>query len=69
MQKSIVVAVSRFKMNLKYNKRQKYTRKFMAHDPEEVCEMGDRVRITMCRPLSKKKKFAFVSILEKAKKL
>ena len=55
MQKSIVVAVSRYNLNYKYNKRQMYTTKLMAHDEEEVCDIGDRVRITMSRPISKRK--------------
>ena len=55
MEKTINVAVTRFRVVPKYNKRQRYTRKFMAHDEEEECRMGDRVRIKMSRPISKKK--------------
>jgi len=43
MQKTVNVAVDRYKMNTKYHKRIRYTRKFMAHDEEEVCNMGDLV--------------------------
>ena len=69
MQKTIVVAVTRTRLISKYNKRQRYTRKFMAHDEDELCELGDRVRIQMSRPISKMKKFKYVMMLQKAKKL
>ena len=69
MQKSIVVAVTRTRLIRKYNKRQRYTRKFMAHDEDELCELGDRVRIQMSRPISKMKTFKYVRMLQKAKKL
>uniref|UniRef100_A0A7S2H311 Small ribosomal subunit protein uS17c n=1 Tax=Octactis speculum TaxID=3111310 RepID=A0A7S2H311_9STRA len=69
MQKSIVVAVTRFRVHPKYNKRLRYTRKFMAHDEEEVCEIGDKVRITMSKPISKRKRFKLLFLMEKVKKL
>ena len=69
MQKSILVAVTRTRLNRKYNKRQRYTRKFMAHDEDETCELGDKVRIQMSRPISKHKKFNYVMTLKKAEKL
>mmetsp|Transcript_79634 Transcript_79634/g.227371 ORF Transcript_79634/g.227371 Transcript_79634/m.227371 type:complete len:135 (+) Transcript_79634:74-478(+) len=69
MQKTINVAVTRYRVVPKYNKRQRYTRKFMAHDEDEECRMGDRVRIKMSRPISKKKRFSFVRILERGQSL
>mmetsp|Transcript_47641 Transcript_47641/g.96006 ORF Transcript_47641/g.96006 Transcript_47641/m.96006 type:complete len:136 (+) Transcript_47641:41-448(+) len=69
MQKSIVVAVTRFRVHQKYNKRLRYTTKFMAHDEDEVCEIGDKVRITMSRPISKRKFFKYHMMLKKADKL
>jgi small subunit ribosomal protein S17 len=69
MQKSILVAVTRTRLNRKYNKRQRYTRKFMAHDEGETCALGDRVRIQMSRPISKHKKFKYVMTLAKAEQL
>ena len=69
MQKSILVAVTRTRLNRKYNKRQRYTRKFMAHDEGETCALGDRVRIQMSRPISKHKKYKYVMTLAKAEQL
>ena len=55
MQKTIVVAVNRYRVHKLYGKRQLYTTKLMAHDEDEVCKMGDKVRVEFCRPLSKRK--------------
>jgi small subunit ribosomal protein S17 len=51
MDKTINVAADRFKMVPKILKRIKYTRKFMAHDEEEVSALGDLVMITPCHRL------------------
>ncbi|CAI5464057.1 unnamed protein product [Closterium sp. Yama58-4] len=55
MQKSVVVAVDRFKAHSKYPKVVHSTKKFMAHDESNECSMGDQVRIESSRPLSKRK--------------
>jgi small subunit ribosomal protein S17 len=43
------------------------TTKFMAHDEKNECGIGDTVRIMECRPLSKRKRWRLVEIIEKAK--
>ena len=57
MQKTVSVAVDRYRMIPKLRIRRKYTRKFMAHDEEELCQMGDLVMIVPCQRLSKHKHF------------
>jgi small subunit ribosomal protein S17 len=67
MEKTIVVAVVRRIKHPVYKKYIKLTKKFMAHDANNECAIGDRVRITETRPLSKRKNWRLVSILEKKK--
>jgi len=45
----------------------KQTRKFMAHDEKNECEIGDRVRIMETRPLSARKTWRLVQVIEKRK--
>jgi len=67
MDKSIVVAVERKVKHPMYGKFIKKTTKFMAHDENNVCTVGDKVRIMETRPLSKNKCWRLVEVLEKAK--
>ncbi len=67
MQKSITVAVERRVKHPKYGKFVKLTTKFVAHDEKNECGVGDTVRIMETRPLSKRKNWRLVEILEKAK--
>lgn len=67
MQKSITVAVERKVKHPKYGKFVKLTTKFVAHDEKNECGVGDTVRIMETRPLSKRKNWRLVEILEKAK--
>ena len=55
MDKSIVVAVSRIKRHPLYRKQYTITRKFVAHDPENVCKVGDTVDILETPKISKRK--------------
>lgn len=55
MQKTIMVEVSRIKVNKKYGKGRLASKKYMTHDEDEVCNIGDKVRIEFCRPLSRHK--------------
>jgi len=66
MDKTIVVAVETFVKHPLYNKRVKRTVKFKAHDEENTCSMGDKVKIMETRPLSKDKRWRLVEIVEKA---
>jgi len=67
MQSSIVVAVERKVKHPIYGKFMKKTTKFMAHDSKNDCNIGDRVRIMETRPLSKRKRWRLVEIIERAK--
>lgn len=67
MDKTITVAVERQVAHPLYKKYFKKTKKFMAHDAENVCNEGDIVRIMETRPLSARKRWRLVEILERAK--
>lgn len=67
MNKSIVVAVERKEKHPKYGKFVNKTSKFMAHDEQETCNVGDTVRIMETRPLSKRKCWRLVEVIERAK--
>ena len=67
MQKSIVVSVERKVKHPKYGKFVKKTTKFVAHDENDDCNVGDTVRIMETRPLSKSKNWRLVEIIERAK--
>ncbi len=67
MEKSIVVnEVKRVKHPM-YGKFVKKTKKYVAHDENNDCNIGDTVRIMETRPLSKSKRWRLVEILERAK--
>ena len=67
MDKTIVVAVVDNIKHPLYNKIIKRTRKLKAHDEENTCKIGDRVRVMETRPLSKDKRWRLVEVIEKAK--
>jgi small subunit ribosomal protein S17 len=67
MQKSILVAIERKVAHPLYKKYFKKTTKLMAHDEKNECSIGDKVKIMETRPLSLRKKWRLVEILEKAK--
>lgn len=67
MQKTIVVVVERRTKHPIYGKFIKKSTRFMAHDEKNECNEGDTVRIMETRPLSKKKRWRLVEIIERAK--
>ncbi|MDR0969119.1 MAG: 30S ribosomal protein S17 [Lentimicrobiaceae bacterium] len=67
MNKSIVVEVTRRVKHPIYGKFVKKSKKFMAHDEQNECNIGDTVRIMETRPLSKDKCWRLVEIIERAK--
>lgn len=67
MDKSISVAVERKLRHPIYGKFVKKTKKFMAHDENNDCNIGDLVRIMETRPLSKNKRWRLVEVIERAK--
>lgn len=67
MNKTITVAVERRFRHPLYGKYITRTSKLMVHDEENACGIGDSVRIMETRPLSKRKNWRLIEILEKAK--
>ena len=67
MDKSIVVAVKRKVKHPIYGKFVNKTTRFVAHDQENTCNMGDTVKIGETRPLSKTKNWRLIEIVERAK--
>lgn len=67
MEKSITVAIERKVMDGMYGKFMKKTTKLMAHDDKNECSIGDTVKISETRPLSKNKRWRLVEIIEKVK--
>ena len=66
MDKTIVVAVEDNVQHPLYKKTVKRTYKLKAHDEENVCSVGDVVKVMETRPLSKDKRWRLVSIIKKA---
>jgi small subunit ribosomal protein S17 len=67
MEKSITVAIEKRVKHPIYKKYFKKTTKFMAHDEKNECTEGDMVKIMETKPLSKKKRWRLVEVVEKAK--
>ena len=67
MQKTITVAIQRQVKHPIYGKFVKKTTKLMAHDEQNDARTGDTVRIMETRPLSKKKRWRLVEVIERAK--
>ena len=67
MDKSITVVIERRLRHPIYEKFVKKSKKFLAHDEENECNIGDVVKIIESRPLSKRKRWRLVEIIERAK--
>ncbi|WKN42262.1 30S ribosomal protein S17 [Tunicatimonas pelagia] len=67
MEKSITISVERKVKHPIYGKFVRKTTKFLAHDENNDCGIGDTVRIMETRPLSKNKRWRLVEIIERAK--
>ena len=67
MNKTVVVAIEDNVKHPVYGKIIKHTLKVHAHDEENTCGIGDKVKIMETRPLSKTKRWRVVEIIEKAK--
>ncbi len=67
MEKSIVISVKQKIKHPIYGKFVNKTSRFMAHDEENTCNVGDTVKISETRPLSKSKRWRLVEIIERAK--
>jgi len=67
MDKTVVVSVQRLTPHPLYGRVLRRTTKYKAHDETNDCNVGDRVQITECRPLSKDKSWRVTSVLVRAK--
>ena len=66
MDKTVSVAIERLIKHPAYGKYIRRTTKVLAHDAANECKSGDRVAISECRPISKNKAWAVVSVIERA---
>lgn len=66
MDKTITVLVETYKKHPLYGKRVKYSKKFKAHDENNVAKLNDIVKIMETRPLSATKNFRLVEVVEEA---
>jgi small subunit ribosomal protein S17 len=66
MQKSVTVSIERLVKHPAYGKFIRRTTKVMAHDEEGACRAGDMVAIVECRPISKRKSWRVVEIVQRA---
>ncbi len=64
--KTIIVKVETSRMDPKYGKTIKRSKKYAAHDEENTAHVGDRVRLIATRPLSKTKRYELAEVIEKA---
>ena len=67
MDKTITVVIDTYKSAPIYGKRVKYSKKYYAHDENNECNIGDKVKVMETRPLSKDKRWRLVEIVEKAR--
>ncbi len=66
MQKTVIVSVERRYRHPLYQKVVRANKKYMAHDENDDCHLGDRVRIVESRPYSRHKRWAVEAVLERA---
>ncbi len=69
MDKTVVVAVESLVRHPLYGRTIRYTKKYKAHDEENSCNIGDRVKIMETRPLSKEKRWRVVEIVRKTEQV
>lgn len=69
MEKTVVVAVETLVKHPMYQRIIRRTRKFKAHDEENSCRIGDKVKVMETRPLSKEKRWRVIEILERAEQI
>jgi len=67
MDKTAAILVERLIKHPLYHRVLKRSRKFLAHDENNDCQIGDKVRVMETRPLSKRKRWLVIEITERAK--
>ena len=65
MDKTVVVVVQTLRHHPLYKKTVRHTKKYKAHDGDNECKIGDRVRIMEARPLSKEKRWRIVELISR----
>ena len=65
MEKTAVVLIERLKKHNSYGKYIRRNSKYLVHDPQNRCQTGDKVRIIESKPISKKKRWQVIEIIEK----
>ncbi len=65
--KSITVRIDKQKLHPRYKKVMRLSKKLHAHDERNDANVGDKVRVVACRPMSKTKTWRLVEVLERAK--
>jgi len=63
--KTISVKVERRLPHPRYKKYVTLSKKFLVHDPENTCNIGDKVKITECRPISRHKRWRLIEVVER----
>jgi len=63
--KTVTVKYETYKKNPIYGKRVKYSKKYAAHDENNIAHVGDKVRLVATRPLSKTKRYEIGGVVEK----
>jgi small subunit ribosomal protein S17 len=69
MEKTVVVAVETLVRHPLYQRTVRRTKRLKAHDEENSCRIGDKVKIMETRPLSKEKRWRIIEILERAEQM
>lgn len=65
MEKTALIMVERLTKHPKYGKYVRRRKKYMAHDPKDMCNIGDKVRIIESRPISKRKRWQVINVIGK----
>lgn len=67
MDKTCVVQIERYVDHPLYKKKVMQTKKYKVHDEENICDVGDKIKIMETKPISKQKRWRLVEIVEKVK--
>jgi small subunit ribosomal protein S17 len=67
-EKTAMVLVNRLKKHKTYTKLTRRYSRYMVHDPQGRCQLGDKVKIIESRPISKRKRWQLIEIMEKSAK-
>jgi len=66
MEKTVTVKVERRLPHPRYKKYFTLSKKYLVHDPKNTCNQGDKVRIVECRPISRRKRWRLLDVVERS---